>query len=65
MAKSKQTYSEALTELKTIISELENNSEMDMESIFEKVKRASVLLENCKKRLHSLDVELEKVLETL
>ncbi|MEI8271169.1 MAG: exodeoxyribonuclease VII small subunit [Paludibacter sp.] len=61
----KQTYTEAVAELEQILAELENNSEVNMDVISEKVKRAAVLMEFCKKQLHELDVELEKMLEHL
>jgi len=36
-----------------------------MDAISEKVKRAAVLMEVCKKQLHEIDVELEKIIEQL
>ena len=63
--KQKLTYSEAVAELEQILAELENNSEVNMDVISEKVKRAAVLMEFCKKQLHELDEELEKMLEQL
>jgi len=65
MTKQKLTYTEAVTELETILAELENNSEVNMDVISEKVKRAAVLMDFCKKQLHELDTELEKMLEHL
>ena len=65
MSKLKMTYTEAVTELETILSELENNSEVNMDMIAEKVKRAAVLMELCKKQLHDLDEELEKMMGNL
>jgi len=65
MSKIKLTYTEAVTELETILAELENNSEVNMDAISEKVKRAAVLMEICKKQLHELDGELEKMMENL
>ena len=65
MTKQKLTYSEAVAELEQILAELENNSEVNMDVISEKVKRAAVLMEFCKKQLHELDEELEKMLEQL
>ena len=63
--KQKLTYTEAVAELEQILAELENNSEVNMDVISEKVKRAAVLMEFCKKQLHELDEELEKMLEQL
>jgi exodeoxyribonuclease VII small subunit len=65
MTKQKMTYTDAVTELESILTELENNSEVNMEVISEKVKRASILMEFCKKQLHEIDEELEKMLEQL
>jgi len=65
MTKQKQTYTEAVAELEQILAELENNSEVNMDVISEKVKRAAILMDFCKKQLHELDVELEKMLEQL
>jgi exodeoxyribonuclease VII small subunit len=61
----KQTYTEAVAELEEILAELENNPEVNMDVISEKVKRAAVLMEFCKKQLHELDEELEKIMEQL
>ena len=61
----KQTYTEAVDELEQILSELEKNSDVNMDVISEKVKRAAVLMEFCKKQLHELDQELEKMMEQL
>ena len=65
MTKQKLTYTEAVAELETILADLENNSEVNMDVISEKVKRAAVLMDFCKKQLHELDTELEKMLEHL
>lgn len=65
MSKLKFTYTEAVAELETILAELENNSEINMDLISEKVKRAAVLMEFCKKQLHQLDEDLEKIMTDL
>ncbi|HZK68239.1 MAG TPA: exodeoxyribonuclease VII small subunit [Paludibacter sp.] len=65
MSKQKLTYTEAVAELENILAELENNSEINMDIISEKVKRAAVLMEFCKKQLHQLDEELEKMMADL
>ncbi len=62
MTKQKLTYTEAVAELETILAALENSSEVNMDLIAEKVKRAAVLMEFCKKQLHVLDEELEKMM---
>ena len=65
MSKTKLTYTEAVAELENILAELENNSEINMDMISEKVKRAAVLMEFCKKQLHQLDEDLEKIMTDL
>jgi exodeoxyribonuclease VII small subunit len=65
MSKQKLTYTEAVAELENILAELENNSEINMDPISEKVKRAAVLMEFCKKQLHQLDEDLEKIMTDL
>ena len=65
MLKQKFTYTEAVDELEQILAELENNSEVNMDIIAGKVKRAAILMEFCKKQLHELDEELEKIMADL
>lgn len=65
MSKQKLTYTEAVAELENILAELENNSDVNMDIIAEKVKRAAILMEFCKKQLHELDEELEKMMADL
>jgi len=48
MTKPKLTYTEAVTELEKILSELESNADVNMEIISERVKRAAELMEFCK-----------------
>lgn len=62
MAKIK-SYSQAVEELEEILRRLEENEEVDMDSISEQVKRASELLQFCKKKLHQLDEDLQGMLE--
>ena len=65
MSKLKLTYTEAVAELEKILAELEDNSEVNMEIIADKVKRAGVLMEFCKSQLHNLNEELEKMISQL
>ncbi|MDD5184015.1 MAG: exodeoxyribonuclease VII small subunit [Paludibacter sp.] len=65
MTKLKLTYTEAVEELEKILADLENNSEVNMDVIAEKVKRATFLMEFCKKQLHELDEDLEKMIAGL
>lgn len=65
MAKTKQNYSEAVTELESILFALENDKELNLDAISVKVKRAAELINFCKKQLSELDLELEKVLDEM
>lgn len=66
MSKNKPiTYTEAVTELEIILEQLETNTDLNLESISDKVKRASELMIVCKKQLHELDKELDKIMEDL
>lgn len=65
MPKQKISYSDAVAELEKILFDLENSSEVNMDVIAQKVKRAAELMEICKKQLHEIDTELEKILEDI
>ncbi len=65
MTKQKLTYTEAVAELELILKELESNEEINMDNIAAKVKRAAVLLDFCKKQLHELDSDIQKMREEL
>lgn len=62
---NKMTYTEAVSELETILKQLENTDEVNMDLISSRVKKASELMEFCKKQLHTLDGELEKMIANL
>jgi len=65
MTKQKITYTEAVNELEKILNELESNADVNLEIISQKVKRATELMDICKKQLHELDHELEKLMSGL
>ena len=65
MAKQKLSYTEAVVELETILAELERSEDVNMDVISEKVKRAAFLMEFCKKQLHELDEDLEKIMNNM
>lgn len=62
MKENKMTYSEAIVELEKILKQLENTEEVNMDVISSQVKRASELIEFCKRKLYTLDKELEKMI---
>ena len=58
------TYSEALAELEGIVAAIENE-EVEVDSLLEKVKRASFLLRYCKEKLRHTEAEVKKVLSEI
>lgn len=65
MKNDKLTYTDAVSELEAILKVLENTDEVDMDRISVSVKRATELMEFCKKKLHTLDETLEKMIAEL
>lgn len=59
----KLTYSQALAELEEILKVLERSEEANLDLISKQVKRASELMEFCRKQLHEIDEELRKIVE--
>jgi len=64
MAKKEISYSEAITELESILKEFENG-DPDIDNLSEKVKRVSVLINFCKKKLKHTEDEVQKILENI
>ena len=65
MSKTKQlTYSQALTELEEILSEIESE-EINVDMLAEKVKRAAFLIKFCKGKLRNTEEEVKKVLSEI
>ena len=64
MTKDKISYSDAIEELETIVSEIENES-ISIDVLSEKVKRAANLINICKDALKTTDAEVKKILEGL
>lgn len=63
MAK-KISYSEAFTELQEIVNDIEN-SEIDIDLLDTKIKRASELLKICKDKLYKTEESVMNVLEDI
>ncbi len=58
------TYRQAIEELETIVSEIENE-EISVDELSEKVKHASQLIVLCKTKLTKTEEEVSKVLEEM
>ena len=61
---NKISYTEASAELQQIVEELEN-SEIDIDLLEAKVKRASVLLKICRDKLYNSEQNVLKALKTI
>ena len=64
MKEEKITYAAAKVEIEKIVKMIESD-ELDVDQLTKHVKRASELVEFCKKKLTETDKELQKVLEQL
>lgn len=61
MNDTQQSYSEAIAELETITEEMEN-SEIDVDKLAQKAKRAAELIKYCKDQLSQAETEVNSVL---
>jgi len=62
MAKKTISYNDAISEIETILNEIENN-DVEIDQLSEKVKRVSFLLETCKSKLLKTEEQIEKIFE--
>jgi exodeoxyribonuclease VII small subunit len=60
----KISYTEAIEELETIVTEIEQG-EITIDTLSEKVKRASELIRICKEKLSSTEEDVNKILGEL
>ena len=64
MAKKKITYREAVSQIEEILEKIDNE-ELDVDELSEKVKTVSGLIKICKEKLHTTEIEIEKILEDI
>jgi exodeoxyribonuclease VII small subunit len=64
MTAKKISYTEAYSELESILEKLENN-QLDIDQLTEKVKRASELIKICKSKLFDTESEIEKIMKEI
>ena len=60
--KSSVSYNEAMAEIEQILATLQR-SDCDIESLAERVKRASTLIELCRTKLRKAESDVEKLFE--
>ena len=59
--KKKETYSQAISRLEQIVSQIDNN-ELDINQLADKIKEANDLIAFCQSKLTKADAEIEKIL---
>lgn len=62
MTKEKISYSEAVTEIETILREIEEGK-LDVDDLAEKVRRVTTLLKLCRDKLHLTEEQIGRILE--
>lgn len=60
--KETMTYTEAKNQLEEIVNDLQNN-QLTVDELSSKIKEAVGLINFCKKRLRSVDSEVDKILK--
>ncbi|WP_298612559.1 exodeoxyribonuclease VII small subunit [uncultured Odoribacter sp.] len=60
----KLSYKEAMAEIESIVTMLEENK-LDVDELSAKVKRVSQLIAFCKSKLHNTEEEVENILKTM
>ena len=61
MAKKKETYSQAMARLETIVRQVDSN-ELEIDELVEKIKEANEIIAFCREKLQKADTEIEKLL---
>ncbi|GAB1416603.1 exodeoxyribonuclease VII small subunit [Paludibacter sp.] len=59
------TYTDAKNELEEILKQLEKTEEINIDKISSQVKRASELIDFCRKQLQNIDKDLEKMINDI
>ena len=62
MAKIEQSYSKAIEEIEAILAKIENG-ETDIDDLATEIKRASMLLQDCKNKLLKTEQEVGKIMK--
>lgn len=65
MTKKKEiSYADALTEMESILSKIENE-ELNVDELSSTVKRVSYLMKICRQKLRKTEAEVEKILNNM
>jgi exodeoxyribonuclease VII small subunit len=60
--KNKLTYDNALEELQTIVSQLQDEA-ISMDELSEKVQKAAFLIQFCKEKLRKTELEIQEIFD--
>ncbi len=63
MAKEKISYSDAISEIETILEKIEGG-QLDVDELTGKVSRVTELLKLCRNRLHQTETKIDEILGT-
>ena len=61
MVKKKETYSQAMARLESIVRQVDSN-ELEIDELVEKIKEANEIIAFCSEKLKKADTEIEKLL---
>lgn len=61
MKQKKETYSQAMNRLETIVRQVDGN-ELEIDELVEKIKEANEIIAFCSEKLKKADMEVEKLL---
>jgi len=64
MATKDISYNQAVEEIESILAKIENQ-ELDVDELAGKLKRVTELIKACKKKLHTAESEVEKILKEI
>ena len=64
MGKKKISYQDAIEEIESILTRIENK-ELDVDELADNVKKVSTLIKICKDKLHKTEEEVEHILNQM
>ena len=64
MPKANLTYKKAITEIEDILEKIETD-ELDVDELSKNVKRVAELINFCKKKLHTTELEVQKIINEM
>ena len=64
MATKDISYKQAVEEIESILAKIEKQ-ELDVDELAGKLKRVTELIKTCKKKLHTAESEVEKILKEM